>query len=88
MTLHGGVCPCCARPFKAAPPAGFKPGSPFGPNLRAFVLYRRAAHALSYERLARLMSELLGVAISAGALVTIMADRRPAFARPRAAIRA
>ncbi|MGH7089460.1 MAG: IS66 family transposase, partial [Stellaceae bacterium] len=81
VTLYGGVCPCCARPFKAAPPAGLKSGSPFGPN-------PRAAHALSYERLARLMSELLGVAIGAGALVTIMADSHPAFARPREAIRA
>ncbi len=38
VTLYGGVCSCCARRFKAAPPAGLEPGSPFGPNLRAFVL--------------------------------------------------
>jgi transposase len=88
VTLYGGICPCCGRPFKAAPPTGLEPGSPFGPNLRAFVLYLRAAHALSYERLARLMSELLGVAISEGALVNIMEDSRAAFARQRQAIRA
>jgi transposase len=88
VTLYGGVCPCCARPFKAAPPAGLEPGSPFGPNLRAFVLYLRAAQAVSYERLARLMSELLGVVISEGALVNIMEDSRAAFARQREAIRA
>jgi|GEM_PF-4908836 hypothetical protein len=34
------------------------------------------------------MSELLGVALSAGALVTIMAASRTAFARQRDAIRA
>src|SRR6202140_4525587 len=34
VTLHGGVCPCCARRFKAAAPEGLEPGSPFGPNLR------------------------------------------------------
>ncbi|MDO9713562.1 hypothetical protein [Paracraurococcus lichenis] len=39
VVLHGGVCPCCAGRFKAAAPAGLEPGSPFGPNLRAFVLY-------------------------------------------------
>jgi transposase len=26
VTLHGGVCPCCARRFKAPPPAGLEPG--------------------------------------------------------------
>ena len=39
MSLHGGVCPCCSKRFKAEPPAGLEPGSPFGPNLRAFVIY-------------------------------------------------
>src|SRR5215207_6101287 len=38
VTLHGGTCPCCHERFKATPPAGLEPGSPFGPNLRAFVL--------------------------------------------------
>ena len=38
VRLHGGVCPCCARRFKAEAPAGLEPGSPFGPNLRAFVI--------------------------------------------------
>ena len=35
VTLHGGVCPCCRKRFRAAPPAELEPGSPFGPNLRA-----------------------------------------------------
>jgi transposase len=34
----GGLCPCCAKRFKAAAPEGLEPGSPFGPNLRAFLL--------------------------------------------------
>ena len=68
VTLHGGVCPCCRRRFRAAPPAGLAPGSPFGPNLRAFVLYLRFAQAIPFERLARLMSDLLGLEISEGAL--------------------
>jgi transposase len=28
VTLHGGICPCCAKRFKAQPPQGFEPGSP------------------------------------------------------------
>src|SRR5713226_1663359 len=66
VTLHGGVCPCCARRFKAAAPEGLEPGSPFGPNLRAFVLYLRFAQAIPFERLARLMFDLLGLEISEG----------------------
>jgi len=88
VVLHGGVCPCCARRFKAVPPAGLEPGSPFGPNLRAFVLYLRFAQAISFERLARLMSDLLGMAISEGALVNMLKDSRAAFAHQAGLIRA
>ena len=28
VTLHGGTCPCCAKPFKAAAPADMPRGSP------------------------------------------------------------
>ncbi len=64
------------------------PGSPFGPNLRAFVIYLRFMHAISFERLARLMSDLFGLTISEGALVNMLADSRPAFARQKNLIRA
>ena len=87
VVLHGGVCPCCARRFKARPAAGLQPGSPFGPNLRAFALYLRFSHAVSFERLSRLMSDLLGVEISEGALVNILDDSQPAFARQAGLIR-
>jgi transposase len=80
VRLHGGTCPCCARRFTAAAPGGLEPGSPFGPNLRAFVIYLRYTQAISFERLSGLMSDLLGVAISEGALVNILADSRSAFA--------
>jgi transposase len=88
VVLHGGTCPCCARRFKARPPEGLEPGSPFGPNLRAFVLYLRFTHAISFERLARLMSDLVGLEISEGALVNMLADSRKAFARAASRIRA
>jgi transposase len=80
VTLYGGVCPCCARRFKAVPPAGLEPGSPFGPNLRAFVLYLRFGQAIPFERLARLMHDLFGLSISEGALATLLEDSAPAFA--------
>jgi transposase len=87
VTLRGGVCPCCARRFKATPPAGLEPGSPFGPNLRAFVLYLRYTQAISFERLARLMSDLLGLRISEGALNNLLDAGRPAFAWQASQIR-
>jgi transposase len=80
VVLHGGVCPCCAGRFKAAAPAGLEPGSPFGPNLRAFVLYLRFGQAIPFERLARLMRDLFGLEISEGALANLLQDSAPAFA--------
>jgi transposase len=87
VTLYGGVCPCCARRFKAVPPAGLEPGSPFGANLRAFVLYLRFAQAIPFERLARLMSDLLGLEISEGALAKMLAAGGDGFARQARLIR-
>ena len=80
LVLHGGVCPCCAGRFKAAAPTGLEPGSPFGPNLRAFVLYLRFGQAIPFERLARLMRDLFGLEISEGALANMLQDSAPAFA--------
>jgi transposase len=80
VVLHGGVCPCCAGRFKATAPAGLEPGSPFGPNLRAFVLYLRFGQAIPFERLARLMRDLFGLEISEGALAKLLQDSAPAFA--------
>src|SRR5208283_1033673 len=88
VILHGGACPCCSKTFVAAAPAGLEAGSPFGPNLRAFAIYLRFTQAISFERLSRLMSDLLGVEISEGALVNILADSQSVFARQTSLIRA
>ena len=80
VRLFGGTCPCCRKRFKAAPPAGLEPGSPFGPNLRAFVLYLRYGQAIPFERLERLMLDLFGLEISEGALVNLLEDSAPSFA--------
>lgn len=81
VILQGGVCPCCAGRFKATAPAGLEPGSPFGPNLRAFALYLRFGQAIPFERLARLMRDLFGLEISEGTLANLLEDSAPAFAR-------
>ncbi len=87
VTLHGGTCPCCHERFKATPPAGLEPGSPFGPNLRAFVLYLRFGQVIPFARLERLLSDLFGLAISEGALANMLKDSAPAFEAQASAIR-
>jgi transposase len=88
VSLHGGVCPWCAKRFKACAPAGLEPGSPFGPNLRALVIYLRFTQGVSFERLSRLMTDLFGLSISEGALANILLAARRPFAAASAAIRA
>ena len=51
----------------------------FGPNLRALVIYLRFTQNIAFERLARLLSDLLGLDISEGALVNIETGRRRAI---------
>lgn len=80
VTLYGGVCPGCTRRFKAEPPAGLEPGSPFGPNLRAFVIYLRSVHNIPLARLTEVLRDLIGLEISEGALVNILEASREAFA--------
>jgi transposase len=62
-------------------------GSPFGPNLRALVIYLRFTQGIAFERLARLLSDLLGLDISEGALVNMLGAAREAFAAQTNAIR-
>ena len=79
VSLHGGTCPCCARRFKAAAPAGLEPGSPFGANIRAFVIYLRAVQGIPLARLRDLLFDLFGLSISEGALVNMLAASAEPF---------
>jgi transposase len=88
VTLHGGVCPCCAKRFKAPAPQDMPQGSPFGPGLKALVVYLRFTQNIAFARLARLLSDLLGLKISEGALVNMLSAARAPFARQTEFIRA
>ena len=87
VTLHGGTCPCCHERFKATPPTGLESGSPFGPNLRAFVLYLRFGQAIPFARLERLLLDMFGLVISEGALANMLKSSAPAFEVQASAIR-
>ena len=88
VNLHGGTCPCCAKRFRAVPPAGLEPGSPFGPNLRAFVVYLRSVQGIPLARLSNVLCDLFGLAISEGALVNILSASAASFAAQTSRIKA
>jgi transposase len=79
VTLHGGVCPCCAGRFKATAPEGLEAGSPYGPNLRAQVFYPRFVQCIPLARLAGVLFDMFGLEISEGALVNILKAGQAAF---------
>jgi transposase len=87
VVLMGGACPHCARAFKAAPPEGMAPGSPFGANLRAAALHLRFGQNIGLKRLQELFGDLFGVEMSAGALVGIVRDAAGAFAAQAGCLR-
>jgi transposase len=88
ISLLGGICQCCGKKFKAEPPQDMPKGSPFGPDLRALVIYLRFTQGIAFQRLATLLSDLLGLEISEGALVNMLDAAKDNFAKAAAAIRA
>jgi len=65
---------------------GLEPGTPFSVGIVALAMYLRFVHAISYQRLSRLLLELFGLAISEGALDAAFRRGKPAFDADVAAI--
>lgn len=76
---YSGACRCCGTTTLAAVPDGLEPGTPFSPNIVALARYLRFVHAVSYRRLTRLLQELFGLAIGAGALDAAFCCGKPRF---------
>jgi transposase len=74
--LHRGVCPCCRKRFAAPAPEGMAPGSPFGPNVVALILYLHVVHAISFKRMVDMLAGVFGLTISQGAIANILASAR------------
>ncbi len=53
-------------------PIGLESGSPYGKSVESLVTYLRYTHAISYERLSGLLSQVFGLAISEGALANLL----------------
>jgi transposase len=69
---YGGICQCCQQAYEAPVPVGLEPGSPFGNSVASLVTYLRYSHAISYQRLSQLMSELYGLRLSEGAIANLL----------------
>ncbi len=65
---YAGRCRCCGGTTLAPVPEDLEPGTPFSIGIVALAMYLRFVHAISYQRLSRLLLELFGLAISEGAL--------------------
>jgi len=83
---YAGHCRCCGATTHAAVPEGLEPGTPFSLNIVALAMYLRFVHAVSYQRLSRLLLDLFGLAISEGALDAAFRRGKPRFDADIAAI--
>jgi transposase len=87
IELFGGRCGGCGRRYRAEPPAGMMPGTPFGPGIRSLLLYLHHSHHVGFERLSRMLGELFGLAISEGAIANAFGRMRTGMDEARAAIK-
>jgi len=76
---YAGHCRCCGGTTLAPVPEGLEPGTPFSVGIVALAMYLRFVHAISYQRLSRLLGELFGLAISEGALDAAFRRGKPHF---------
>lgn len=68
VQIFGRRCPGCRRRVRGTPPEAMAPGSPFGPSIVVMLAYLHHHHAVGYQRLSKLMTELFGLSISEGAI--------------------
>jgi transposase len=70
---HSVTCTCCGYKTRAAHDESTIPASPFGPRLMAIVALLTGAYHLSRRKTAKLLSDLVGVPISLGAISAVEA---------------
>jgi transposase len=88
IELYGGRCRACGRRYRAEAPANMPPGSPFGPGIRALLMYLHHGHHVGFERLSRIFKELFGLNISEGAITNVFHRMETGLEAGRAAIKA
>jgi transposase len=70
---HAVTCPCCGHKTRAAYSEQEIPASPFGPRLMGMIALLTGVYHVSRRRAAKLLSDLVGVPISLGAVSSVEA---------------
>ena len=70
---HAATCPCCGHKTRAAYSEQEIPASPFGPRLMGIIGLLTGVYHVSRRRAAKLLSDLVGVPISLGAVSAVEA---------------
>jgi transposase len=70
---HAVACPCCGHKTRAAYDEHEIPASPFGPRLMGMIALLTGVYHVSRRRAAKLLSDLVGVPISLGAVSAVEA---------------
>ena len=70
---HAVMCPCCGHKTRAAYDEELIPASPFGPRLMSIVALLTGVYHVSRRKTATLLSDLVGVPISLGAISAVEA---------------
>jgi len=76
VSRYQARCPSCSAVSLAPVPVGLEPGSPFGSSIQGLATYLRYGHAISYERLSRLLGEVFGLSISEGAVSGLLLEAK------------
>ena len=79
-------CPSCAGHFIASIPDELSSGSPFGHSVERLVAYLRYGHAISYQRLSKLLRELFNLSMSEGAIANLLTRVKSRLIEPMAEI--
>lgn len=79
---HEVACPCCGHKTRAAYDEQEIPASPFGPRLMSIVALLTGVYHVSRRSAAKLLSDLVGVPISLGAVSAVEARVSEAVAPP------
>jgi transposase len=69
---YGCCCPKCGQQQIASVPMEMEPGSPFGNRIAALVTTMRYSHAISYNRMRQMLSEVFNLEISEGAIANLL----------------
>ena len=66
------VCPNCGRTVRSEFPDNVKGEVSYGPNVQALVVYLCEEHAVSYQRVKRLMEDMFNINMSEGTIDNIV----------------